>query len=151
MGIIHLLPLEVIASQGSMFGICVVLSLLITAIIWNAGTWYLGLPASSSHTLIGSIFGVGIAMSMLPLPGNQEVSLNWHKVIEVVESLLISPVIGLGLAFTVMSVSYLYFSKKYRIFSKPKKKDVPEFWLRSILIASSAWVSFAHGSNDGQK
>lgn len=151
MGIIHLLPLEVIASQGSMFGICVVLSLLITAILWNAGTWYLGLPASSSHTLIGSIFWVGIAMSILPLPGDQEVSLSWHKIIEVIESLLISPVIGFGLAFTVMSLSYIYFSKKYTIFSKPKKKDVPEFWLRSLLVASSAWVSFAHGSNDGQK
>lgn len=94
MGIIHLLPLDVIADQGSMFGICVVLSLLITAILWNAGTWYLGLPASSSHTLIGSIFGVGIAMHLLPIQGATEVSLNWHKIIEVIESLLLSPVIG---------------------------------------------------------
>ncbi len=151
MGIIHLLPLDIIAEQGSTFGIFVVLSLLLTAIVWNAGTWYLGLPASSSHTLIGSIFGVGIAMSLLPLQTESKVSLNWHKVIEVIESLLISPVIGLGLAFTVMTVSYIYFSKKQRIFARPKKKEVPEFWLRSLLIASSAWVSFAHGSNDGQK
>jgi inorganic phosphate transporter, PiT family len=151
MGIIHLLPLEVIASQGNMFGICVVLSLLITAIIWNAGTWYLGLPASSSHTLIGSIFGVGIAMSILPIGASQSVSLNWHKIIEVIESLLLSPVIGFWLAFTIMSISYIYFSRKYKIFSKPKKKEVPELWLRSLLVAASAWVSFAHGSNDGQK
>ena len=112
MGIIHLLPLEVIAAEGSMFGICVVLSLLITAIIWNTGTWYLGLPASSSHTLIGSIFGVGIAMSILPIGDSASVHLNWHKIIEVIESLLLSPVIGFGLAFAIMSISYIYFSKK---------------------------------------
>lgn len=151
MGIIHLLPLDVIAEQGSTFGICVVLSLLLTAILWNAGTWYLGLPASSSHTLIGSIFGVGLAMSFLPLETENQVSLNWHKVIEVIQSLLLSPLIGFGLAFLVMTLAYRYISRKDRLFEKPKKKDAPEVWLRSLLIAASAWVSFAHGSNDGQK
>lgn len=151
MGIIHLLPLDIIAEQGNIFGICVVLSLLFTAIIWNAGTWYLWLPASSSHTLIGSIFWVGIAMSFLPIPTDRLVSLNWHKVIEVVESLLISPMIGFWIAFVVMSVLYMYLRKKDDIFDTPKKKEAPEIWLRTVLIWASSWVSFAHGSNDGQK
>jgi inorganic phosphate transporter, PiT family len=151
MGIIHLLPLDIIAEQGSTFGICVVIALLLTAIFWNAGTWYLGLPASSSHTLIGSIFGVGIAISLLPIPTQNPVSLNWHKVIEVIESLLISPVIGFGVAFLVMTLAYRYISKGDTLFEKPKRKDAPEIWLRTTLIGASAWVSFAHGSNDGQK
>ena len=90
-------------------------------------------------------------MSFLPIQTESQVSLNWHKVIEVGESLFISPLIGFGLAFGIMSISYIYFSKKQRIFEKPEKKEVPELWLRSLLIAASSWVSFAHGSNDGQK
>jgi inorganic phosphate transporter, PiT family len=151
MGIIHLLPLDVIAEQWSTFWICVVLSLLLTAIIWNAGTWYLWLPASSSHTLIGSIFWVGLAITFLPIVGQNDVSLNWNKVIEVIESLLISPMIGFWVAFWVMTLAYLYIRKKDEIFDTPKKKEAPETWLRALLIAASSWVSFAHGSNDGQK
>ncbi|NUJ97560.1 inorganic phosphate transporter [Candidatus Gracilibacteria bacterium] len=149
-GIIHLLPLEIISEQENLFGVFVVLSLLITAILWNAGTWYLGLPASSSHTLIGSIFGVCLAISFLPIHASEKVDLNWHKIIEVIESLLISPLIGFGLAFLIMFISYKIIKSK-RFFSKPEKKEVPNTGLRSLLIASSSWVSFAHGSNDGQK
>lgn len=149
-GIIHLLPLEIISEQENLFWVFVVLSLLITAILWNAGTWYLGLPASSSHTLIGSIFWVCLAISFLPIHASEKVDLNWHKIIEVIESLLISPLIWFGLAFLIMFISYKIIKSK-RFFSKPEKKEVPNTWLRSLLIASSSWVSFAHGSNDGQK
>lgn len=94
MGIIHLLPLETISSSPLGYGVCVVLSLLITAIIWNLGTWYLGIPASSSHTLIGSILGVSIAIWYLggDLP-------NWHKALDAGKSLLLSPLVGFGIAF----------------------------------------------------
>jgi phosphate/sulfate permease len=95
MGIIHLLPLDLIASQPVSFGLAVVLSLLLSAIIWNLGTWYLGIPASSSHTLIGSILGVSLAMYFL-YPG---VTLPLTKVKDVFESLLVSPVVGFVLAF----------------------------------------------------
>lgn len=149
-GIIHLLPLEIISEQKNLFWVFVVLSLLITAILWNAWTWYLGLPASSSHTLIGSIFWVCLAISFLPIHASEKVNLNWHKIIEVIESLLISPLIWFGLAFLIMFISYKIIKSK-RFFSKPEKKEVPNTWLRSLLIASSSWVSFAHGSNDGQK
>jgi len=94
MGIIHLLPLEKISSSPLGYGVCVVLSLLITAIIWNLGTWYLGIPASSSHTLIGSILGVSIAIWYLG--GDTP---NWHKALDAGKSLLLSPLIGFGIAF----------------------------------------------------
>jgi len=52
-GIVALLPVELVINVGSASGFAMVFSLLISAIIWNVGTWYFGLPASSSHTLIG--------------------------------------------------------------------------------------------------
>lgn len=151
MAIVHLLPLDVIAEHGTAFGVGVVISLLLTAIIWNSGTWYLAIPSSSSHTLIGSIFWVGLAMTFLPIVSETTVSLNWHKVIEVIESLFLSPIIGFGLAFTVMTIAYKVFKKKDEILDAPKKKETPEVWLRSLLVGAGCWVSFAHGSNDWQK
>lgn len=152
MWIIHLLPLDVIAEQKTSFGVCVVLALLISAIIWNAGTWYLGIPASSSHSLIGSIMWVSIAMMLLPIHTSFKVVPNWAKATEVIESLLISPLIGFWLAAIVMFLSYKFIVNK-EYFSKPGIifHRHPKTWLRTLLIGTSAWVSFAHGSNDGQK
>ena len=99
MGIIHLLPLETISSQPLAYGVCVVLSLLFTAIIWNLGTWYLGIPASSSHTLIGSILGVSIAIWYL---GGDTPS--WGKALDAGKSLLLSPLVGFGIAFGAMFI-----------------------------------------------
>lgn len=152
MGIIHLLPLDVIAEQSTAFWVSVVLALLISAIIWNAGTWYLGIPASSSHSLIGSILWVSIAMMLLPIQSSFTIVPNWHKATEVIQSLLISPLIGFWLAALVMALSLKFISSR-EYFSRPGKffHRHPKTWLRSMLIATSAWVSFAHGSNDGQK
>ncbi|NDK07947.1 inorganic phosphate transporter [Candidatus Gracilibacteria bacterium] len=151
-GIIHLLPLDAIGYQSTSFGIIVLVSLLLSAIIWNFATWYFGIPASSSHSLIGAILGVTIMMTIIPMKGNIEVKPNWDKLKEVIESLLISPVLGFIAALVVMFISYKFIRSKY-YFSTPSKKEneTPKIWLRSILIATSAWVSFAHGSNDGQK
>ncbi len=68
-GILALLPVELVINIGSGAGYAMVFALLLSAILWNLGTWYLGLPASSSHTLIGAIMGVGLANSMLQ-PGH---------------------------------------------------------------------------------
>lgn len=103
-GIMKLLPLDKIAHSGMAFGICAVLALLIAAIIWNFGTWYLGLPASSSHTLIGSILGVSLVMNYM----DSTVKLPLTKVIETFESLLFSPFIGFMLAFGAMHLLHLY-------------------------------------------
>src|SRR5215469_6462930 len=92
-GIVSLLPVELILQVGSSAGFAMVFALLIAAIIWNLGTWYLGLPASSSHTLIGSIMGVGIMNSILN-SGGIGGGINWAKAQEVGMALLVSPIVG---------------------------------------------------------
>jgi len=90
-GILALLPVELVLNVGSGAGFAMVFALLISAIIWNLGTWYLGLPASSSHALVGSIMGVGLANSLLAAGHEFGEGVNWAKAREVGLSLLISP------------------------------------------------------------
>jgi phosphate/sulfate permease len=147
-GIINLLPVEALTDPNLYNNLAMVMALIITAILWNIGTWYLGIPCSSSHTLIGSITGVSIAYILLP--GNHEITLNWGKVKDAGLSLVISPVIGFFLAWLLM-----YFLKSTvknkAIFKEAPAKKAPPLWIRSILILTSTFVSFSHGSNDGQK
>ena len=147
-GIINLLPLEMLVDQSLGHSIAMIFALILTAIAWNLATWYFGIPCSSSHTLIGSIFGVGLAFTLLP--GNGGVDLNWTKVADAGLSLLISPLIGFYLAFLLMMLLKKTIRKK-AIFMEPPDKKAPPFWIRSILILTSTGVSYAHGSNDGQK
>ena len=147
-GIINLLPIDVIIDRNLAHNVAMVLALILTAIIWNLSTWYFGIPCSSSHTLIGSIFGVGIAFILLP--GNHEVALNWTKVMEVGLSLLISPVFGFSLALLLMLLLKRLIKNK-DIFKEPQGKKPPPLWIRSILVLTCTSVSYAHGSNDGQK
>jgi phosphate/sulfate permease len=149
MGIVNLLPTNILVDQNIYHALAMILALIITAIIWNLGTWWLGLPCSSSHTLIGSIFGVGLAFSFLP--GSQGAALNWHKVQEVLLSLLISPVIGFGVSFGLVVLLKALLGKDHIIFQGSKHKKRPPLWIRSILILTCTSVSFSHGSNDGQK
>lgn len=147
-GIINLLPVDVILDRNLAHNIAMAFSLILTAIIWNLATWYMGIPCSSSHTLIGSIFGVGAAFILLP--GNHEVALNWTKVTEVGLSLLISPLFGFGLALALMFILRKIIKNK-EIFKEPQGKTPPPLWIRSILVLTCTSVSYAHGSNDGQK
>jgi PiT family inorganic phosphate transporter len=147
-GIINLLPTEVIIDQNLAHNIAMIFSLILTAIIWNLATWYIGIPCSSSHTLIGSIFGVGLAFMLLP--GSHAVALNWTKASEVGLSLLISPVFGFGLAFLLILLLKKLIKNK-DIFKEPQGKKPPPLWIRSILVLTCTSVSYAHGSNDGQK
>lgn len=147
-GIINLLPTEMLVDQNVYHGIAMILALLFTAIIWNLGTWYFGIPCSSSHTLIGSIFGVGLGYMMLP--GTSHVSLNWGKISDVGLSLLVSPLFGFGLAMLLMYLLRVLIKNK-TIFKEPQPKKKPPLWIRSILLLTCTSVSFSHGSNDGQK
>ncbi len=147
-GIINLLPLDVILDRNLVHNVAMVFSLILTPVIWNLATWYIGIPCSSSHTLIGSIFGVGLAFILLP--GNHEVALNWTKVTEVGLSLLISPLFGFGLALLLMLLLKRLIKNK-DIFKEPQGKKPPPLWIRSILVLTCTSVSYAHGSNDGQK
>jgi PiT family inorganic phosphate transporter len=148
-GIISLLPVELILQVGSGAGFAMVFALLIAAILWNLGTWYLGLPASSSHTMIGSIIGVGVANAMLH--GRSGTSgVDWGKATEIGYALLLSPIFGF-----VLSAILLYVMKalvrKPELYTAPKGDKVPPLWIRGLLVLTCTGVSFAHGSNDGQK
>jgi PiT family inorganic phosphate transporter len=127
-----------------------VFSLLISAIIWNVGTWYFGLPASSSHTLIGSIVGVGLANSVMSAGHTFGDGVNWGKVQDTLLALVVSPVIG----FVCSALLLLLFKlviKKRELYDEPDKTKPPAPWVRALLILTCTGVSFAHGSNDGQK
>ena len=149
MGIVNLLPTEALIDQNIYHAMAMILSLVLTAIIWNLGTWYFGIPCSSSHTLLGSIFGVGIAYMLLP--GSNSIALNWQKVSDVGLSLLISPLFGFGMALGLMYLLKVLIKKNKTIFKEPPAKKAPPLWIRSILILTCTSVSFSHGSNDGQK
>jgi len=140
---------SLLVSSGAGVGMAMVLALLIAAVIWNVGTWYFGIPASSSHTLIGAILGVGLANSMLP--GHVFGSgVNWSKAGEIGLSLLISPLTG----FTLAAVLLLVLKKlapNPNLHREPEGDTPPPWWIRAILIFTCTGVSFAHGSNDGQK
>ncbi len=147
-GIINLLPMEALVDQNVYHNVAMILALLITAIIWNLATWYFGIPCSSSHTLIGSIFGVGLAFMFINPDG--AVALNWKKVADAGLSLLISPIFGLGFAMLMMFIFRKTVKKKK--FFKPEDNDKkPPFWIRMTLIGTCTSVSYSHGSNDGQK
>jgi inorganic phosphate transporter, PiT family len=151
-GIVSLLPVELILQVGSSAGFAMVFALLIAAIIWNLGTWYFGLPASSSHTLIGSVIGVGVANALLH--GRSGTSgVDWDQAISIGKALLLSPLFGFGLAaILLVAVKYALPSGiKSQLFAEPKGDQPPPAWVRGILILTCTLVSFFHGSNDGQK
>jgi len=148
MGIINLLPLEILVDQNIYHSLAMIFALILTAVFWNLGTWYFGIPCSSSHTLLGSIFGVGIAFMFINVDGH--VALNWKKVLDAGLSLLISPIIGFGVTMLLMSIFKRLIRKK-KFFSEPDKDKRPPFWIRGILVLTCTSVSYSHGSNDGQK
>ena len=149
-GVIALLPVELVIHVGSAAGFAMVFALLISAIIWNLGTWYFGLPASSSHTLIGSIMGVGLANSMMAAGHVFGEGVNWAKASEVGMSLLISPIVGFGCAALLLLLSKALIKRK-DLYMAPDKEKAPPLWIRGLLVLTCTGVSFAHGSNDGQK
>ena len=148
-GIISLLPVELILQVGSSAGFAMVFALLIAAIIWNLGTWWLGLPASSSHTLIGSIIGVGIANALMH--GRDGTSgVDWTQATKVGYSLLLSPLVGFGCA-ALLLLLLRALVKNRELYEAPRGAKPPPWWIRSLLVLTCTGVSFAHGSNDGQK
>ncbi|CAN5132506.1 inorganic phosphate transporter [soil metagenome] len=148
-GIISLLPVELILQVGSGAGFAMVFALLIAAIVWNLGTWWLGLPASSSHTLIGSIIGVGIANALMH--GRDGTSgVDWAQATKVGYSLLLSPLVGFGCA-ALLLLALRKLVKSRELYEEPKGNAPPPWWIRGLLVLTCTGVSFAHGSNDGQK
>jgi len=148
-GIVSLLPVELILQVGSNAGFAMVFALLIAAIIWNLATWALGIPSSSSHTLIGSIIGVGVANALLHGKSGTA-GVDWSKATEIGQALLISPLIGFGVAALLLLAMKALIRNK-DLYQEPKDGVPPPLWIRALLIFTCTGVSFAHGSNDGQK
>ncbi|HEU0229327.1 MAG TPA: inorganic phosphate transporter [Burkholderiaceae bacterium] len=152
--IVHLLPVELLVNIDTGHGLIMVFSMLAAAITWNLGTWYLGIPASSSHTLIGSILGVGVANAWLTHATLAE-GVNWGKAVEILLSLVISPLIGFALAALLQWAARRWKpdSKMHQTHDQRREagKKHPPFWNRLVLVLSALGLSYVHGSNDGQK
>ncbi len=147
--IITLLPVELILQVSSGAGFSMVFALLIAAIIWNLSTWWFGLPASSSHTMVGSIIGVGLANQFMSAQSGSS-GIDWEQALKVFKALIFSPVIGFGLAFLLMLLSKALV--KYKdLYEAPKDQEPPPWPIRLLLLGTCTGVSFYHGSNDGQK
>jgi inorganic phosphate transporter, PiT family len=149
-GVVALLPVELVLNVGAGAGLAMVFALLLSSMIWNIGTWFLGLPASSSHTLIGSILGVGLANSLMSSGRTFGEGVNWGNTREVGLSLLISPIIGFCLAGGLLLLSRALI-KQPKLYQAPEGDTPPPLPVRALLVLTCTGVSFAHGSNDGQK
>jgi len=160
--IVHLLPVEMLINVDTGGrGLAMIFSLLAAAIAWNLGTWYFGIPASSSHTLIGSILGVGMTNALLNDLSVAE-GVNWQKALDVLMSLIVSPLVGFVIAGLILlalkrwrplsrmhDTPRMYVPPEERIERRVRRK--PPFWNRLVLVLTAVTVSFVHGSNDGQK
>jgi PiT family inorganic phosphate transporter len=147
--IVSLLPVELILQVGSKAGFAMVFALLVAAIIWNLGTWWFGLPASSSHTLIGSVIGVGIANQLMN-SRTATSGVDWGQAANIGKSLLLSPIVGFGVAGLLLLLAKALI-KDPKLYQAPAGTEPPPFYIRCLLILTCTGVSFFHGSNDGQK
>lgn len=149
MGIVNLLPMDALVDANPWHSVAMILALLISAIVWNFGTWYFGIPSSSSHTIIGSILGIGVAFYFLP--GNYGLTaVNWDKAKDTGLALLLSPLLGFAAAIIVMFI-FKRLVKNDIIYKEPIPGKVPPMWIRALLWLTCGLVSFFHGQNDGQK
>ncbi len=147
--VITLLPVELILKVSKGSGFAMVFALLIAAIIWNLATWWRGLPASSSHTMIGSIIGVGVANQLMQ--GNSGTAgVEWPQVTKVFTTLALSPVIGF-IGAMVLFLLFKLLARDPRLYKAPEGPEPPPFYIRCLLILTCGGVSYFHGSNDGQK
>ena len=147
--VVTLLPVELILQVSSGAGFAMVFALLIAAIVWNLSTWWFGLPASSSHTMVGSIIGVGVANQLLNVHSGTS-GLDWEQAFKVLKVLLISPIVGFGAAALLMLLSKRLL-KYPALYEAPKGKQPTPWPIRALMVLTCTGVSFFHGSNDGQK
>jgi inorganic phosphate transporter, PiT family len=148
--IVSLLPVELILQVSSGAGFAMVFALLIAAILWNLGTWYFGLPSSSSHTLIGSIIGVGLMNQLMAASGSGTSGVDWGQAAKIGQTLLVSPLVGFSAAWLLLTIlkSTIRIPALYK---EPEGNKPPPLWIRGLLILTCTGVSFFHGGNDGQK
>jgi inorganic phosphate transporter, PiT family len=149
-GIVSLLPVELILQVGSGAGFAMVFALLIAAILWNLSTWYFGLPSSSSHTLIGSIIGVGLMNQLMAANPSGTSGVDWSQATKIGETLLVSPLVGFSAAWLLLTILKATI-RIPALYKEPEGDKPPPLWIRGLLILTCTGVSFFHGGNDGQK
>ncbi len=147
--LVEILPPEVLTPPNGDPAIGMLAALFITSLLWNVGTWALGIPNSSSHALIGSLVRVSIASTLRQSRPLHE-GVDWSQILKVLEALLVSPVLGFALAWLLFRLVRLLF-KDQHLYEPPEGDTPPVWWMRAILIGTCTGVSFSHGSNDGQK
>ena len=147
--IITLLPVDLILNIGSAGGFAMIFALLLAAVIWNLATWFVGLPNSSSHALIGSILGVGLANQLINGADGTS-GVEWGQAYKVMTGLLMAPLIGFGASLLLLLVMKR-FLRDPKLYREPAGDAPPPTGIRALLIGTCTAVSFAHGSNDGQK
>jgi inorganic phosphate transporter, PiT family len=148
--IITLLPIDLILNAGNTSGYAMIFALLLAAIIWNLLTWAVGIPNSSSHALIGSILGVGLANQLLTPAGVPSSGVQWDQAFKVLKSLLFSPLVGFLAAGGLLLLSKTLI-RRPELWRSPEGDKPPPLWIRGLLILTCTGVSFSHGGNDGQK
>ncbi len=148
--IVTLLPVELILNVGSAAGYAMIFSLLLAAIVWNLGTWAFGIPNSSSHALIGSIMGVGLANQLMAPAGQAASGVDWSQATNIGIALLFSPIVGFVASMLLLWLMKFVIRSK-TLYTEPKDNNPPPAWIRGLLILTCTGVSFAHGNNDGQK
>ncbi len=149
-GVLALLPTDMVLNAGSSAGFAMVFALLTSAILWNVSTWYVGLPASSSHSLFGAIVGVGVASALMSSGHHWVDGINWAQLNKTLLSLLVSPVIGFCFAGLLLILSKALI-RWPQLYQEPAKDKAPPLAVRALLVLTCTGVSFSHGSNDGQK
>jgi PiT family inorganic phosphate transporter len=149
-GIVTLLPVELILNSGGHAGWDMIFALLLSAIVWNLATWAFGIPNSSSHALIGAILGVGLMNQWMAPAGAHVSGVDLGQVKKVFTALLVGPLIGFVGSFVLLWVMKTFVKSKH-LYEEPKGVEPPPWWIRAILVLTCSGVSFAHGSNDGQK
>ena len=147
--IVTMLPVELILQTGSAGGYAMIFSLLLAAVIWNLGTWWFGIPNSSSHALIGSILGVGLANQLLHHRSGAS-GVDWSQAGKILEALAFSPLCGFVLAACLLLMFKLVLHNR-KFYEPADPATTPPWWIRGLLILTCTGVSFAHGGNDGQK
>ena len=149
--IVNLLPVDLILKVGSAAGYAMIFALLLAAVIWNLATWWVGIPNSSTHCLIGSILGVGLANQLLSSKAAGATSgVEWGQALDVLKQLFFSPIIGFAGAAVLLLIAKPLLRDK-ALWSEPQSGEPPPWGIRSLLIFTCTAVSFAHGGNDGQK
>jgi PiT family inorganic phosphate transporter len=149
--IITLLPVDLILNVGSAPGFAMIFALLLAAVLWNLGTWYVGLPNSSSHTLIGSVLGVGFANQLISAGSRGGTAgVDWSQAQKVLTGLWMAPLIGFTGALLLLLVMRLLI-RNPTLYRAPGDSTPPPKGIRAVLIFTCTAVSFSHGSNDGQK